>query len=254
MRLQFLGTGDAFGSGGRFNTCFHVSTRSTAFLIDCGASSMVAIRRFGVDPNGIRTIFVTHMHGDHFAGIPFLILDAQLYSRRTEPLTIAGPPGIAERLTQNMEVLFPGSSTAKRKFELELVELPAHADTEINGIGVTAYEVNGVTVTPFPVDHACGSPPYAYRFACEDKVLAYTGDTEWCEALIDCARQSDLFVAEALFFDKQIKWHLDYASLHANLAAIAPKRLILTHMGPDMLRHIGDVACEVAEDGLVVDF
>ena len=54
MRLQFLGSGDAFGSGGRFNTCFHLERRRHGHvLIDCGASSMVAIRKWGVDPNGI---------------------------------------------------------------------------------------------------------------------------------------------------------------------------------------------------------
>jgi hypothetical protein len=82
MRLQFLGCGDAFGSGGRFNTCFHVTTGSAQFLVDCGASSMIAIRRFGVEPNAIETIFITHLHGDHFGGLPFFILDAQLVSRR----------------------------------------------------------------------------------------------------------------------------------------------------------------------------
>ena len=67
MRVQFLGCGDAFGSGGRFNTCFHVTNGLTQFLVDCGASSMIAIRRFGVEPNAIETIFITHLHGDHFA-------------------------------------------------------------------------------------------------------------------------------------------------------------------------------------------
>ena len=98
MRLQFLGCGDAFGSGGQFNTCFHVTTGSTQFLVDCGASSMIAIRRFGVEPNAIEIIFITHLHGDHFGGLPFFVLDAQLVSRRTTPLTMAGPPGLRERL------------------------------------------------------------------------------------------------------------------------------------------------------------
>jgi ribonuclease BN (tRNA processing enzyme) len=94
MELRVLGCGDAFGSGGRFNTCFHVETSATRFLIDCGASALIAMRRFGVEPNGVETVFLTHLHGDHFGGLPFLILDAQLVSRRTAPLTIAGPPGL----------------------------------------------------------------------------------------------------------------------------------------------------------------
>ena len=71
---------------------------------------MIAIRRFGVEPNAIETIFITHLHGDHFGGLPFFILDAQLVSRRTTPLTVAGPPGLRDRLREAMEVLFPGAA------------------------------------------------------------------------------------------------------------------------------------------------
>jgi len=96
MRVRFLGSGDAFGSGGRFNACFLVETTASTFLVECGASSMIAMRRFHVDPNRIGTVFVSHLHGDHFGGLPFMILDGQFYSRRTAPLTLVGPPGLVE--------------------------------------------------------------------------------------------------------------------------------------------------------------
>jgi ribonuclease BN (tRNA processing enzyme) len=95
MRLKFLGSGDAFGSGGRLNTCFLVNHGEAGFLIDCGASAMISIRRFGVDPNQIGVIVLSHLHADHFGGVPFFILDAQLVSRRTRPLIIAGPKGLS---------------------------------------------------------------------------------------------------------------------------------------------------------------
>jgi len=243
MRLQFLGCGDAFGSGGRFNTCFHVTTAESAFLIDCGASSMIALRKFGVDPNAIASIFITHLHGDHFGGLPFLLLDAQLVSRRTAPLTIAGPPGLAERLAATMEALFPGSSAIERRFPLDLVEL---TPGERRAVG-------GVTVTPYLVRHACGAPPFALRLESGGKVVAYTGDTEWTEALIPAAQEADLFIAEAYFHDKKIRYHLDWQSLAPHLPAIRPKRLILTHFSPDMLARLGDLPVEAAEDGKIVE-
>jgi ribonuclease BN (tRNA processing enzyme) len=193
MRLQFLGCGDAFGSGGRFNTCFHVTIGLTQFLVDCGASSMIAIRRFGVEPNAIETIFITHLHGDHFGGLPFFILDAQLVSHRTTPLTVAGPPGLRERLREAMDVLFPGSADIARRFQVGVIELDAGA----------ASIVNGVTVTPFLMKHACGAPPVGLRLECDGKSLAYTGDTEWVDALISTAREVDPFIAEAYFWDKR---------------------------------------------------
>ena len=137
MRVRFLGSGDAFGSGGRFNTCFLVEGGAGGFLIDCGASSLIAMRKFGVDPNRIRTVFVSHLHGDHFGGLPFLLLDAQFYSRRTAPLTLVGPPGLRERLTGAMELFFPGSSSVARKFATELREINAGETTDINGIALT---------------------------------------------------------------------------------------------------------------------
>jgi ribonuclease BN (tRNA processing enzyme) len=243
VKLQFLGSGDAFGSGGRFNTCFHVATADGAFLIDCGASSLIAMRRYGVEPNGVHTIFISHLHGDHFGGVPFFILDAQFYSRRAAPLTVVGPPGLEDRLRQAMEVFFPGSSAAQRRFTVETRQIEA---------GRTSV-INGVAVTPQLVEHACGAPPYGLRFTCNGKVLAYSGDTEWTDALIPLANGADLFIVEALVFDRKIRYHMDYSSLRSNLGRIGAKRVILTHLGPDMLDRAADAFEEVADDGMIVE-
>ena len=243
MRLTFLGSGDAFGSGGRFNTCFLVEAPAGNFLIDCGASSLIAMRRYHIDPNRIGTVFISHLHGDHFGGLPFMLLDAQFYSRRTAPLTLVGPPGFGDRLRNAMELFFPGSSEVERKFETEVREIaPGEQHT-----------ISGAKITPYLVHHACGAPPLALRIECAGKVIAYTGDTEWTDSLLSVGRDADLLIAEALTFDRRIRFHLDYASLKANLNRIAAKRVILTHMGPDMLAHEAEVAEEVASDGLVVE-
>ena len=243
VRFRFLGCGDAFGSGGRLQTCFLVTAPSARFLIDCGASSMIAIRRFGVDPNTIDAVLVTHLHGDHFGGLPFFLLDAQLLSRRTRPLVIAGPPGLENRLTEAMEVLFPGSSTVRRPFAVEVVELPPGRPTDIGS----------VTVTPFEMLHWCGAPPYALRVAVDGKVVTYTGDTEWVDAIVPAARDADLFVAEAYFHDRRVKYHLDWATLAAHLPAIGARRVVLTHFSPDMLGRAPPDGILLAEDGLELE-
>ena len=201
------------------------------------------MRKFGVDPNRIHTVLASHLHGDHFGGLPFLLLDAQFYSRRATPLTLVGPPGFRDRLMQAMEVFFPGSSKTERKFVTDIREIAVDE----------TVTVNGVTVTPYLVDHACGAPPFALRIECEGRVIAYTGDTEWTDNLIAVGRDADLLIAEALFFERKIKFHLDYATLRANLDRIGAKRVILTHMGPDMLAQLSRVREEVAEDGMVVE-
>jgi ribonuclease BN (tRNA processing enzyme) len=241
-RLRFIGSGDAFGSGGRYHTCFLVEA-ARPFLVDFGASSLIALKRWGVDPNAIGTILVTHLHGDHFGGLPFLILDAHLVSRRTQPLTIAGPPGFRDRLHTAMECFFPGSTGIPPKFELKLLELEPERRVEIDGLQVTPYEVR----------HFSGAPPFAYRIETGGKVLTYSGDTEWAESLVSAAHGADLFICEAYFFDKKVKWHLDYASLLARLDEIGAKRVILTHMSAELLGRLGEVALEVAEDGKWVE-
>ena len=237
-----MGSGDAFGSGGRFNTCFYVRDERGAFIIDCGASSMIAIRRFGIDPNAIRAVLITHLHGDHFGGLPFLILDAQLMSRRTTPLTIAGPPGLRDRLATAMETFFPGSTKAERRFATQIREL----------IPRTAHDIEGIEVTPFVVKHPCGAPPFALRLTVDGKTLCYSGDTEWVEGLREAAMGADLFIVEAYFSDKQVKFHLDYATLVRHLPEIGAKRVVLTHMSPDMLARVAETGCEAAEDGMVL--
>ena len=243
MRLRFVGSGDAFGSGGRYNTCFHVTGEKVNFLIDCGASSLPALKRNGISREEIDLVLITHFHGDHFGGLPFLLLDAQ-FTRRTRPLVIAGPEGIERRLEQVMEALFENSSKRERRFELRIVELEAEAATSFGA----------VDVTPFPVVHGdSGGPFLGYRIEVEGRIIAFTGDTEWTDALIPLGRDADLFISECYFYDRAVKNHLNLKTLQAHLAEIRPKRLILTHMGDEMLARLDSIACEAASDGLVVE-
>ena len=243
MQLRFIGCGDAFGSGGRSNTCFHVTGARVNFLIDCGASSLPALKRQGIACEDIDLILITHFHGDHFAGLPFLLLDAQ-FSRRTRPLTIAGPQGIEARLTQVMEALFEHSSRTKPKFDLSVVALKPK---EVRSFGA-------VTVTPYPVVHGeSGGPFLGYRIEAEGRVIAYSADTEWTETLIPLAREADLFIAEAYYYDKVVKNHLSLATLQARLPEIKPKRLVLTHMSDDMLGRLDTLTHTAAYDGMIVE-
>jgi len=243
MQLRFVGCGDAFGSGGRANTCFHVTGNAVNFLIDCGASSLPALKHYKIVRNDIELILITHFHGDHFAGLPFFLLDAQ-FSRRTRPLIVAGPQGIEMRLTQVMEALFEHSSRTQQKFELSIVPLEAGK----------ARSFGAVTITPFPVVHGeSGGPFLGYRIEANGRVLAYTADTEWTDALVPLGRDADLFIAEAYTFERNVRNHLSLATLEAHLADINPKRLILTHMSDDMLSRLDGIAHTAAHDGMIVE-
>jgi ribonuclease BN (tRNA processing enzyme) len=243
MQLQFVGCGDALGSGGRCNTCFHVTGNSANFLIDCGASSLPALKRLGIAREAIDLVLITHFHGDHFGGVPFLLLDAQ-FTRRSRPLVIAGPRGIETKLANLMEAMFEHSSKTKQRFDLSVVALEPEQGRMFGE----------VKVTPYPVVHGeSGGPFLAYRIEAEGRVITYSADTEWTDTLIPAARGADLFIAEAYYYDKIVKNHLSLKTLEAHLPEINAKRLVLTHMSEDMLARLGELPYLAAEDGMAVE-
>jgi len=241
VALRFVGSGDAFGTGGRLQTCMHLSGGDGAVLIDCGASSLIGMKRDGVDPGEVSAVLLSHLHVDHFGGVPFLILDAQ-FSRRTRPLLVAGPPGVRERVEAAMELFFPGSLAVQRRFSVEFVELAPRA----------LMRVGPAAVTAFPVVHPSGAPPHALRVEYGGRIVAYSGDTEWTESLVEAARGADLFVCEAYTIDRPVKFHLDYRTVETQAERLCAKRIILTHMGREMLAREAEARFERAHDGLVV--
>jgi ribonuclease BN (tRNA processing enzyme) len=237
--VRVLGSGDAFGSGGRLQTCLCLEAGTDRCLIDCGATALSALKRWGPPPNTLPTILLTHLHGDHFGGLPFFLLDAQLVSRRSSPLVIAGPAGTADRVRAAQEVFFPGSGQMAWRYPVEYREWHDGQPARFEGL----------TVTPYPVVHASGAPAYALRIECGGKVIAYSGDTEWTDTLVTAAQGADLFICEAYTYDRRLKYHLDYATLMARRAELGCQRLILTHMSEDMLGRRDQLSEEHAQDG-----
>jgi ribonuclease BN (tRNA processing enzyme) len=246
MRITVVGSGDAFGSGGRFNTCFWVETAKATLLIDCGASSPVALKIRGLDFDRVDGVVLSHLHGDHFGGLPFLLLEAQLISRRERPLVIAGPPGTQARIEAALEIFFPRAAGNKWRFPFEFNEIESGRRTMILGHWVTTAEVV----------HQSGAPSTAVRISDGSSDLAYSGDTEWTEALLPIAAGADLFILECSGYAGRIPGHLTWEILKPRLAELAASRILITHMNETMLAHRGEVSAAgllVAEDGAVIE-
>lgn len=239
IEVQFLGSGDAFGSGGRLQSCVMVKHGAGRFLIDCGTSCLIGMNRYGVSPNDIDLILISHLHGDHYGGIPFFISASQLVFKRTNPLLIIGPPGMKELLTRAMEAMFPGSSQVQRKFAVEVREFSDHAEETVGPLKFTPY----LNLNP-PVD-----PSFALRIVCDGKIVAYSSDTEWTDALLDAAKSADLFISESYFYERRVKGHMDYMTLTNRYAETGAKRLLLMHMSREMLERCEELVCECADDG-----
>jgi ribonuclease BN (tRNA processing enzyme) len=241
--VTFAGSGDAFGSGGRFQACIHIRRPppGAPVLLDCGATSLAALKRCGLDPGEVSTVVVSHLHGDHFGGLPFLILDGQ-FSRRTEPLTIVGPPGTRHRLQAAMECMFPGSPAVQRRFVVDVVELEPGSARSVAGLEVTAWLA----------EHPSGAPALILRLAMDAKIIAYTGDTAWTDSIIRAAAGADLLIAEAYYRDKNVPYHLRLTDLDTHRADLASERIVLTHMSEDMLAVVDQLSYQCASDGMTL--
>jgi len=247
MRLTIVGSGDAFGSGGRFNTCFWVETAKATLMLDCGASSPVALKGRGLDFGRIDGVVLSHLHGDHFGGLVFLLLDEQLLQKRTRPLLIAGPPGTRARLEAALEVFFPRAASNRWRFSLRIVEIEPGRATEVLGHSVSTTEVI----------HQSGAPSTAVRISDGERLLAYSGDTEWTDALISVAVDADLFILECYGYARYVPGHLTWEILKPRLLELRAKRIMVTHMNSAMLKHLDEVRAaglDVAEDGAVMEF
>jgi ribonuclease BN (tRNA processing enzyme) len=246
IRVTVAGSGDAFGTAGRLQPCLHVQPldQQAAVLLDCGASALSGLKRCGLEPNDVTVVAVSHLHGDHFGGLPYLLLDGQ-FRHRARPLHLVGPPGLRQRLEQAMEVLFPGSSWIARGFATYVHELwPG-----------TTLNVEQVTVQAVAVDHEAGAPALGLRLGVAGRVVAYSGDTAWTDTLVELADGADLFVCEAYTATRRVRYHLDLPALRANLHRLRCARLLLTHPSPDLLAHRAELGpdLDLADDGTVVE-
>src|SRR5262249_39360387 len=240
--VTFVGSGDSFGSGGRFNTCILVDAPGIRFCIDFGASSLIALERLRIAHTTIDTILLTHLHGDHCGGIPFLLVDGMLAAKRERPLTIAGPPLTTARLKAVAAAMMPGMEVMVPKFPI------TYRDMDV----MQQHDIGPLKVMTYPAVHTKETNPTSLRVEVAGKVIAYTGYSEWTQYMPALADGADLLIAECYFFRKPVRYHLNYPDIIRHRAEIKAKRLILTHLGKEILANLDNVSEECAHDGLTI--
>ena len=246
MKLTIIGCGDAFGTGGRSNTCFRLDAGGRTVLADFGASALVAWSRLGFDTNDIDGIALSHLHGDHFGGLPFLLLQAEFVARRTKPLEIAGPPGLRARLDALCEAMFPGMTRNRWRFPLEVKEVTPGDPATVADFALKTFEVL----------HPSGAPATSLRISDGVKTFAYSGDTSWTDALLSAADGADLMMMECYAAASGVPHHIDWPTLKQNLPRFRARRTILTHLGGGALAISGEMEAaglEIARDGEIYE-
>lgn len=239
VELTFLGCGDAFASGGRLNTCFFADAGATRFLIDCGATSLVALHRNGLTTDDVDAILVTHFHGDHYGGLPFLFLEAAAVRERERPLVVVTPPDGPERTRRLMELLYPGMASAMDRLDLRFHCYDSYQAIDLEALCVTAY----------PVVHSDAARSHGLRIEVGDRVIGFSGDTAWTDELVNIADGAHLMICECNFFETRAPNHIDYRTLEKHLPELNAGRIVLNHLGAEMLANLDKVSLPCAEDG-----
>jgi ribonuclease BN (tRNA processing enzyme) len=243
MRVTVLGAGDAFGSGGRRQSSYLVEVGETGFLLDCGTTTLIALKAARIPAERVDFIAISHLHGDHFGGLPFLFLEYMYEKPRTRPLVIAGPPGIEERVLALYRAMYRELAERPLCFPLQFREFtPGQAES-----------VCGVELLPFRVPHQEKDVSLGYRVTVGGKCILYSGDCGWNETLIQHSQNADLFICECCFFHTQVSFHVSYPQIVHDHHRLGCKRLLLSHIGREVLERRHEITIECAYNGLVVE-
>ncbi len=239
LEVCFIGTGDAFGSGGRRNSAILLREGSRTILLDCGVTTHTGLRQCGVDPTEIDSIVISHFHADHAAGVPFLLLGYLYEDRRERPLQILGPRNIEEVVMATTRA-FHFDTGIERRYPLEFVEFQAGERVETAGFGVI----------PKPAFHHPHTHPHILRVESDDRALVFSGDTGWHEELPEKVGDVDLFISECVYMEESFEYHLSHARLDAERERFKCGSIILTHLGSEVLGDLGRVRFDSAHDGM----
>jgi ribonuclease BN (tRNA processing enzyme) len=242
--LHVLGSGDAFGSGGRNQTAFYIKSPEVNILIDCGASILSALKRNNLSTNDIDVVVLTHFHGDHFAGVPFLLLDAAIIAKRKKKLKIISPGDGEWKIKQLFNLLYPGSEAIFDDLDLEFVYYDKYETLKNDNYNITA----------FPAMHTEHVFPHSLKISIGERILGFSGDTAWTEDLIEVAKNTDLFMCECNFFTTENEGHLNYKLLEEKKPLLKCNKIMLTHLGSEMLNKLQEVDLEVCEDNQIILF
>lgn len=243
VRVTFLGSGDAFNARARCHAGYLVATRSNTLLLDCGPTILLSLKRDGLTPDGLDAVALSHLHGDHFAGLPFLFLHYIFDTPRRRPLTVIGPPGTEARVRDLYRAMYRELSARPLPFDVRYVEV---TDRQRSAVGE-------IDLLPVTVPHQENELSLGYRLSADGQTILYSGDSGWTEDLVAHSRGTDLFICECCYYETRTNFHLDYPRIAENRARFGCQRLVLTHVGREVHAHASEIPEEIAHDGLVVD-
>lgn len=244
VTVTLLGTGDAFASFGRVQAGYLIDAPGGRILMEAGPGLMPALKTNGVAPDSFDLLLISHLHGDHFAGLPFLILDYMWETPRKKVLTVAGPPKLEERTWLLMRTMFPHFELDKIKRKLKFVVLEPGSSTRLGKFKVRAIR------SP----HTRPDISLSLRIDGGGKSIVFSGDSGWNDELVELSAGADLFLCECTYYEStELTFHLNYPLLAANRDKFKVRRMVLTHLGREVLSRADEIVFEMGYDGMKIE-
>ena len=218
MQVTVLGSGTAIPVPERFPAGYLLEVGEATGLIDCGPGTLRRLAQAGSGLERIDAVWLTHFHTDHCADLAALLfaLRSPTYEGRP-PLRLFGAPGL-ERLVGKLTEAWPWLSP--RGYELQLHE-----------IAPGSFAFGNAKVTAVPIRHTAQS--LGYRFETATGSVAFSGDADTCDELVDLARDVDVFVCDAAAPDgAKMDGHLTPGLAGEHAARAGARQLVLTHFYP----------------------
>ncbi|MBM3462298.1 MAG: MBL fold metallo-hydrolase [Armatimonadetes bacterium] len=210
MEMRFLGTGGAM-SARRAPACTLIDGR---ILVDCGPTGVVRLKESGCTPDAVDAVFVTHFHGDHTFGLPFLLIERAFRGTRGGTLHLVGPAGVEAHVRGMLDLAFPGC-------EEVLARVAFHEDV--------AGTVRGVDWEARAVSHG-EMDARGYRLRLDGVTLGFSGDSGPCDALYLLSQDVDAFVLEMNCQTRSFPGHMNRDDVVAFLRRTTARRVLLTHL------------------------
>ncbi len=246
MILKILGSSNAIPQADRENTYFLLEGQDHSVLIDTGANSIAKLNSMGIPSNQITDIIITHFHPDHVSGLPLLLMDWWLLGRN-RALTIHGLPHTIQRVQKMMD-LFDWYNWP------QFFPVNFHELSEMPGLVIDNHEIK---ILGNEVQHLIPTMGLRIEWKNQNLVIAYSCDTEPCQAVIDLAEGSDYLIHEAA---GEAKGHSSPRQCGKVAAQAGTKNLVLIHY-PDVnnpeifireARQEFDGKVLLAKDGMVM--
>jgi ribonuclease BN (tRNA processing enzyme) len=221
LELTFIGTGNAFAPGG---LCWNGFVANGRYLFEAPPQALMSLHQCGIDPNQLDAVVISHHHGDHLLGLPFLMLHWK-YMGRSRPIRIVGPPETEAVVRAITSRVYPG--LFEQRYGIDWLEARPGQTVDLAGMALDPVEVKHDERLNVNLGFAC---------RLDGRRLAYTGDSALCEAVLGLARDAEVLVAECSSRDERVPLHMNLVDDIPRVRSAMPAgaSLLLSHLATDV--------------------